>query len=76
MLQSERTTVSDARALFDAVIDKYPDAVHRLGSSPAIVHSPEFESSLIKIQRDNTGRPSRKESRAGSNLHMFRESTK
>lgn len=61
LLQSESTTVSDARALFDAVIQKYPDTTSRLASSAKIVHCPNFESGIVKIQRKNCSALSREE---------------
>ena len=60
-LQDESLTVSDAQALFDAVIEKYPDTAERLTSSAEIVHCPNFESALVKIQRGNISALSREE---------------
>ena len=50
-LQREHTSVSDTRALFDAVIDKYPETNVRLNADAKIVADASFESALVKIQR-------------------------
>ena len=68
VLQTNSTTVSDARALFDAVIQKYSDTTNRLSSSAGIVHSPDFENAVVKIQRNNSSALSREESVSVSSL--------
>ncbi|KAG4045724.1 hypothetical protein PC123_g18878 [Phytophthora cactorum] len=42
------------RALFDACIKKYPGMGHYLDEDAAIVHSPVFESAMIKITSSRT----------------------
>jgi len=41
--------MSDGRALFDAVIAKYPSFKDYLSSTAQIIHSPLFESGIVKI---------------------------
>lgn len=55
VLQIDDATVSDACALFDAVIRKYPDTTNRLSSYADIVQCPNFESAIVKTQRNNSG---------------------
>ncbi len=35
---------------FDTVIEEYPETTDCLGNSAAIVHQPDFEPGIIKIQ--------------------------
>lgn len=67
-LQEESTSIGDARALFDAVMEKFPESTRRLSSSASIVHSTFFESAIVKIQRDNAATLSREESCTVSKL--------
>ena len=60
-LQEERTSISDVRAMFDAVIEEFPETTDRLTSSAAIVHSPLLESGIVKVQRGKNGALSREE---------------
>ncbi len=41
-LQKDETTVSDTRALFDAVIESYPETTNNLSSSADILHCAVF----------------------------------
>ncbi len=50
-LQEDSTNVSDTRALFDAVIEMFPDTANRSSSCSSIVHSQIFEDSIAKLQR-------------------------
>lgn len=61
VLQKDRTSIGDVRAVFDAIIDEFPSTSNRLGSYSAIVHCPHFESALVKIQRGNESTLSREE---------------
>ncbi|KAG3128319.1 hypothetical protein PI126_g21456 [Phytophthora idaei] len=51
-LQSEERTLADVRLLFDAVMAKYPVTSHHLSASARIVHSPVFESAVVKLLSD------------------------
>ncbi|KAG3046349.1 hypothetical protein PC121_g20734 [Phytophthora cactorum] len=51
-LQSEERTLADVRLLFDAVMAKYPATSHHLSASARIVHSPVFESAVVKLLSD------------------------
>lgn len=50
VLQSDSMKLSGVRILFDAVICKYPEIRARLNSHAQIVHQPDFESAVCKIQ--------------------------
>jgi len=50
ILQARCTTLSDVRALFDALIDQYPNMKPFLKADANIVHSKQFESGIVKIQ--------------------------
>ncbi|ETI44701.1 hypothetical protein F443_10618 [Phytophthora nicotianae P1569] len=53
-LQHERTTVADVRLLFDSVVADYPVMGEYLRPNAKIVHSPLFESALVKIGNGDT----------------------
>lgn len=72
MLQEESTSVSDVRAMFDAVIEEFPETTDRLTSSAEIVHSPLFESAVVKVQRGNSSALSREERAMLSSLELVR----
>ncbi|KAG3111568.1 hypothetical protein PI125_g9014 [Phytophthora idaei] len=48
-LQSEATSMSEVRLLFDSVVSDYPIMGEYLKSNAKIVHSPAFENGLVKI---------------------------
>ncbi len=73
LLQNNNNTVSDTCALFDAVIQKYSDTANRLSSSADIIRSPNFESVLVKIQRNNASALSREKSVSVSSLLLEQE---
>lgn len=39
--------------MFDALINEYPETACRLSSTSHIVHSPLFDSAIVKIQSEN-----------------------
>ena len=45
----KKTDISDVRALFDNVIEKYANLETHLGADADIVHSPHFDSAIIKL---------------------------
>jgi hypothetical protein len=51
-LQKEGISMYDVRILFDAVLAEYPDMAHHLSPDADVVHSPYFESGLVKLIRD------------------------
>ncbi|ETI29699.1 hypothetical protein F443_23189 [Phytophthora nicotianae P1569] len=53
-LQSEEGNLADVRFLFDAVIAKFPATAHHLSQSAQIVHSPAFESAVVKLLSDRS----------------------
>ena len=50
-LQSSDVNLSDVRKLFDSCIKAFPAMAPQLCSDAKIVHSPEFESGLVKLIR-------------------------
>ncbi|OWY95672.1 hypothetical protein PHMEG_00034260, partial [Phytophthora megakarya] len=49
MLQSEGLTLLDARDLFDGLLEARPSMTNCLAPNAAIVHSPEFETAVVKV---------------------------
>ncbi|KAG3198854.1 hypothetical protein PC128_g5713 [Phytophthora cactorum] len=64
-LQSEERTLADVRLLFDAVMAKYPATSHHLSASARIVHSPVFESTVVKLLSDRALAAEVEESKKG-----------
>ena len=48
-LQKPATTLSDVRAIFDVAIEQYPSLNFYLKANAQIVHSPAFESGIVKV---------------------------
>ena len=53
-LQCDSTTLSDARDLFDADIDVFPETAYRLWSTSEIVHFSVLESAVVNLQKKNS----------------------
>lgn len=51
-LQNPSTTLSDVRAIFDATIEGYPSLNYYLAADAQILHSPAFESGIVKVLDD------------------------
>ena len=51
-LQDESTDFSDVRYMFDKFLEKYPILSEFVSQNAQIVHSPKFESALIKKQEE------------------------
>ncbi|RLN46030.1 hypothetical protein BBJ28_00015352, partial [Nothophytophthora sp. Chile5] len=51
-LQAEQRTLAEVRLLFNACVEKYPIMGEYLLPTAAIVHSPDFEDAVVKIQGD------------------------
>ncbi|ETN20170.1 hypothetical protein PPTG_03236 [Phytophthora nicotianae INRA-310] len=51
-LQCENTSMADVRVLFDQVADDYPVMASHLRPTAKIVHTPIFESALVKISNN------------------------
>ena len=47
-LQKDSTNLADVLALFDTVMEEYPEAAQVLASTARVVHSPHLESVIIK----------------------------
>ena len=67
-LQTNSTSVSHARALFNAEIQKHSDTTNCLLSSAGIVHRPNFKNAVVKMQGKNSSALSREESISVSSL--------
>lgn len=67
-LQSDSTSVSDTRALFDATIEAFPDTTNKL------LYCSTFESAVIKLQRGNSTAMSREEANSVKKL-IIKESS-
>ena len=67
-LQCMSTTINDARALFDAMIEKYPNTNNSLSTCAPIVHSRNFEKAIANIQRENANVLTRDEKKTVTNL--------
>ncbi|POM77915.1 LOW QUALITY PROTEIN: Hypothetical protein PHPALM_4628 [Phytophthora palmivora] len=52
-LQSNETTLADVRVLFDGVVKRYPEMSNYLAKDATIVHSPTFETAVVKVMRDD-----------------------
>ena len=51
-LQKDGINMHEVRVLFDAIIEEHPNLSHHLSPNADIVHSPHFESGLVKVIRD------------------------
>ena len=67
-LQCDNTTLSDARTIFDVIIDAHLDCAVILSSTGNIVKYPGSESVIVRIQRDSVSALTRAEH---SKLHGF-----
>ena len=52
-LQEQSCTLSDVRAIFDMAIESFPCTEQYLSANAEIVHSPDFESGIVKIIDEN-----------------------
>lgn len=51
--EGQFTTIGDINRLFDAIIDQFLTTVQYLWSNATVVHSPNFESSVLKAWQGN-----------------------
>lgn len=51
-IQSETNNLSQARTLFDGVIEAHPETVSRLGTSVKIVGQPNFKSGVVEVREN------------------------
>ncbi|KAG2998494.1 hypothetical protein PC121_g11254 [Phytophthora cactorum] len=51
-IQAEKRTLAEVQLLLDACADKYPIMADYLSPSGDIVHSPLFESAIVKLQNE------------------------
>ena len=66
--QDDATTISDIRAIFNAVIDEFLETANRLNSRADIVLYTEFENAIVKLQRYNVSGLPQEEALAISKL--------
>jgi len=52
-LQSDIIDLADARALFDAVLEKFPVMTQYLAPAADIVNNPNFENAIVKVLNDD-----------------------
>ena len=69
-LQEDTLSVSDTRALFDGVIDSFPETKDRLSKSANIVHDKVFEDAVTKIQDGKLSELTLEERLSVSNLQI------
>lgn len=51
-LQRPDITLSQVRALFDGVLSEFKVMNHYIKADSDILHSPDFENAIVKLQRD------------------------
>ena len=68
VLQAESTTVMKARDMQDETVAEFPQLHDRLSSTANIVHSPTFESAVVRIQAGEDASMSSAEKRAVQKL--------
>jgi hypothetical protein len=47
-LQDSNRTLLEVRAIFDGLLEKYPDMHHYISNKSDFVHSPEFENGIVR----------------------------
>jgi hypothetical protein len=67
-LQRESLTLSEARALFDALLENFPSFDKRLGDDADIIIDKTFESAVVKIDAGNISTLSASEKKAVRHL--------
>ena len=75
LLQRENLDMADVRMVFDGVIQKYPLTSVYLSATADIVHSPVFESAIVKIQNSETQSISFDETESVLSLKLEKSST-
>lgn len=50
LLQDQERSLSDVRTIFNAMLLKYPEMERHISERGGIVHSPDFENGLVKLQ--------------------------
>ncbi len=73
-LQSESCTISDARSLFDCVLEEYPNASDRLSTPAPFISCPDFESGICKILEGDVDGMSRDEVESMQCLKLIQDS--
>lgn len=69
-VQDHTLTLAEARALFVAVIEKYPTIDHRLSSSATIVHCSIFENAVVNLQMNEASQLDATEKQGLSGLRL------
>jgi hypothetical protein len=55
LLQDQQRTLSEVRVIFDAMLSKYPEMERHISQRGRILHSPDFENGLVKLQDELWG---------------------
>ncbi len=50
LLQDQQRSLSEVRAIFNAMLSEYPEMERHISERGGIVHSPDFENGLVKLQ--------------------------
>ena len=50
LLQDQQRTLSEVRVIFNAMPSNYPEMERHISQRGRIVHSPDFENGLVKLQ--------------------------
>jgi hypothetical protein len=50
LLQDQQRSLSEVRVIFNAMLSNYPEMERHISEGGAIVHSPDFENGLVKLQ--------------------------
>ena len=67
-LQRDDVTMAEVRAVFDSVIEQYPDMSGYIAADAKIVHSSAFERAVVKIQDKEFSNLTIEERTVSSNL--------
>jgi hypothetical protein len=52
LLQDNKRTLLEVRAIFDGLLESYPEMDHYISSDSSFVHSPAFENGIVKVQAE------------------------
>ncbi len=74
-LQRDSTTCAEVRALFDGVTTAYPRTRNRLPPNSSIIHNPDFETGVVKLQENRFKELTTAESTALSGLRISNRSS-
>lgn len=67
-LQDPNVTMTEVRTLFDGVLAEYKIMNQYIRTNSTIIHSPHFESALVKLQRGQAHVLSKEEAKSVESL--------